>query len=366
MICDEMRQGHLSLSVSSRVFSGSSCSLRVVSVCCLRLCKLPTCVLDGCEELPAGATRVANMACEYCLQVPKPSIAPVSRSKDSTFSAAGAASSAARPSSASSSASVPKGTASSSSIGGGNVREGTAGSAVDPGVAQEARTAGAGDGVEMYKHVGNAIEGYKQRQLEKEAQDKLRREEQDRRNKEKTKQHQKLHSKHDPPRDVRGAVGGMQDGQKREGGTGGVGVKQLGVSSDKPKLQGTMPSLSCGRRASTSFSAFLSVCVCLFCLSVCVSSVCLSHPVFLFFRTHIHTQILPVCIFPLSIRLSIHASIHPSVYLYIIVNGCAQRERARERERERERLPACQCRPAPYLSLCAACVYGEYRVLCVA
>ena len=218
----------------------------------------------------------------------------------------------------------------------------------------------------MYKHVGNAIEGYKQRQLEKEAQDKLRREEQDRRNKEKTKQHQKLHSKHDPPRDVRGAVGGMQDGQKREGGTGGVGVKQLGVSSDKPKLQGTMPSLSCGRRASTSFSAFLSVCVCLFCLSVCVSSVCLSHPVFLFFRTHIHTQILPVCIFPLSIRLSIHASIHPSVYLYIIVNGCAQRARARERERERERLPACQCRPAPYLSLCAACVYGEYRVLCVA
>jgi hypothetical protein len=49
------------------------------------------------------------------------------------------------------------------------------------------------DGVEMYKHVGNAIEGYKQRQLEKEAQDKLRREEQDRRNKEKTKHHQKLH-----------------------------------------------------------------------------------------------------------------------------------------------------------------------------
>jgi hypothetical protein len=116
---------------------------------------------------------------EYCLQVPKPSIAPVSRSKDSTFSGAGAASSAARPSSSSSSASVPKGTASSSGGGGRNAREGTAGSAVDPGVAQEARTAGAGVGVEMYKQVGNAIQGYKQRQLEKEAQDKMRREEQE-------------------------------------------------------------------------------------------------------------------------------------------------------------------------------------------
>jgi hypothetical protein len=217
-------------------------------------------VPHSCEELPAGVTRVANMACEYCVQVPKPSIAPVSRSKDSTFSAAGAASSATRPSSSSSSASVPKGTASSSSGGGGNAREGAAGNAVDPGVAHEARTAGVGDGVEMYKHVGNAIEGYKQRQLEKEAQDKMRREEQDRRNKEKTKQHQKLHSKHDTTREVRGAVGGIKDGQKREGGTGGVGVKQLGVSSDKPKLQGTMPSLSCCLRAS--FSAYLPVCVC--------------------------------------------------------------------------------------------------------
>ena len=204
----------------------------------------------------------------------------MSRSKDSNFSAAGAASSAARPSSSSSSASVPKGTASSSGGGGGSAREGTAANAVDPGVAHEAHTAGAGDGVEMYKHVGNAIEGYKQRQLEKEAQDKLRREEQDRRNKEKTKQHQKLHSKHDTTRDVRGAVVGMQDGQKREGGTGGVGVKQLGVSSDKPKLQGTCPHcLAVDERGRVSLPiclpVYVSVRVCVCCLSV-ILSVCLS------------------------------------------------------------------------------------------